>query len=184
LCALAMSAGSAHADDPFEAPPPAAGVMVAGPGVAQSLTGPTVWAILPWGGYGVGGRMMIPLGIPGVIRSPFVVDNFAIDVGADVLHWSYDYGYAPGGYGWTEVLVVGGFMWDFWFTNRFAIYPKAELGYALGWFSGFDGAGTRPTYGGFFIAGDAGVVYKLDAGLTLRAEIGSSGAKVGVAWLF
>ena len=115
---------------------------------AQSLRGPTVWGILPWNGVGVGGRMMLPLSIPGLLHSPSVHDNFAFEVGADLLHWSYDYGVpGPNGgtYSWTEILAVGGVMWNFWFNDRFALYPKVELGYAFGWFSGADFAG-RPGY--------------------------------------
>ena len=47
-----------------------------------------------------------------------------------------------------------------------------------------DSARSQPTYGGFFIAGDAGALYKLDNGLTLRAEAGSDGLKLGAGWLF
>jgi hypothetical protein len=145
------------------------------------VSGPTVWAILPWGGVGIGGRFTIPLGIPGVVHSSSVHDVFAVEVGADYLHWNHDY--ASGDYSWSEILAVGGFMWSFWLTDRFALYPKVDLGYALGWFSGYDDPG-RPTYGGFFISGDAGAIYKLNGGLSLRSEVGTDGLKAGVAWLF
>ena len=140
--------------------------------------------MLPWGGYGIGGRMMLPLPIAGVIHSPSVRDTFAVEVGADLLHWSYDYGFTPGGYSWTEILAVGGFMWNFWLTSQFALYPKIDLGYALGWFSGWNQPGPQPTYGGLFISGDVGAIYKLTNGLSLRAEVGSANLKLGVAWLF
>jgi hypothetical protein len=146
-----------------------------------AASGPTVWGILPWGGFGIGGRFMIPLGIPGVVRSSSVHDTFAVEVGADYLRWNHDY--VAGDYSWSEILAVGGFMWNFWLTDTFALYPKADLGYALGWFSGSDYPG-RPSYGGFFISGDAGAIYKLNSGLSLRGELGTDGLKAGVAWLF
>jgi hypothetical protein len=34
------------------------------------------------------------------------------------------------------------------------------------------------------VAGDVGALYKLDNGLTLRAEAGSDGLKLGAGWLF
>jgi hypothetical protein len=133
---------------------------------------------------------MVPLPIPSLLANTTasIRDNWDLEFGADLLHWSYDFG-APGNsfnYSWTEVLPVVGVMWNLWFTRNFALYPKLELGYAFGWFSGWDnGVGaSQPAYGGFFVAGDAGALYKLDNGLTLRAEAGSDGLKLGAGWLF
>jgi hypothetical protein len=181
---LTILTTAARADEPT--PPTAVSTSSPATGGAENLKGPSVWGILPWGGLGFGGRMMFPLGIQGVVHAPNIHDTFAIEAGADLLHWSYDYGVpGPGGgtYSWTEILAVGGIMWNFWFNDRFALYPKVELGYAFGWFSGFEYAG-RPSYGGFFISGDAGGIYKLNNGLSLRAEVGSDGLKAGVGWLF
>jgi hypothetical protein len=158
------------------------------PGSGPGLKGISVWGILPWGGVGVGARFAIPLGIPPLLSATSIRDSFAIEFGADLLHWSYDFG-APGdnfNYSWTEVLPVAGVMWDLWFNHNFAVYPKVELGWAFGWFSGWNGVAgdAQPTYGGFFIDGDVGALYKLGGGLTLRAEAGSDGLKLGAGWLF
>jgi hypothetical protein len=190
--ALAQTAAPA----PEAAPPPAlntsaptgAPTAVTG-GAAPSLTGPSIWGILPWGGFGVGGRFMIPLGIRPLLVNTPVRDSFALDVGADLLHWSYDFGLAGAGgfnYSWTEVLPVAGLMWNIWLNDRFAFYPKVELGYAFGWFSGWDGMNgvSQPAYGGFFWDGAVGAMYKLPAGVTLRAEAGYAGLKLGAGWLF
>jgi hypothetical protein len=133
---------------------------------------------------------MLPLPIPSLLANAntFLRDNWDLEFGADILHWSYDFG-VPGdsfSYSWTEVLPVVGVMWNLWFNRNFALYPKAELGYAFGWFSDWQTGttGAQPTYGGFFIAGDLGALYKLDNGLTLRAEAGSDGLKLGAGWLF
>jgi len=195
---LTMTAAARAADTPPpRAPPPALvaapaapaapTVVAAGPSFdAPSLRGPSVWGIVPWGGYGIGARMMFPLGIPGIVHAPNVRDTFGLEVGADLLHWSYDYGIPGNGfnYSWTEILAVADVMWSFWFSNQFALYPKLGLGYAFGWFSGWDSPGPRPTYGGFFVSGDAGAIYKLAGGLSLRAEVGSDGLKAGAGWLF
>ena len=158
------------------------------PGSGPGLKGASVWGILPWGGIGAGARFAIPLGIQPLLATTSIHDSFSIEFGADLLRWSYDFG-VPGdnfNYSWTEFVPVAGVMWDLWFNQRFALYPKVELGWAFGWYS--DWAGTagesRPSYGGFFIDGDAGALYKLTGGLTLRAEAGSDGLKLGAGWLF
>jgi hypothetical protein len=172
-------------------PPP----TVASPGTtsapaAPGMKGLSLWGIVPWGGYGAGARFMLPLPIPSLLANSgtSLRDTWDLEFGADILHWSYDFG-VPGesfSYSWTEVLPVVGAMWNVWFTRNFALYPKLELGYAFGWFSDWNtGSGaSQPTYGGFFVAGDAGALYKLDNGLTLRAEVGSDGVKLGAGWLF
>jgi hypothetical protein len=38
------------------------------------------------GGVGIGGRMMFPLGIAPLLRNTSIRDNFALEVGADLLH--------------------------------------------------------------------------------------------------
>ncbi len=150
---------------------------------APAMRGASVWGILPWGGIGVGARYMMPLPIPPLLSSTSVRDNFTLEFGADLLRWSYgqDTLYSSS-YTWTEVLPVVGMSWNFWFSDRFALYPKLEAGYAFGWLSNsIVGVGG---YGGTFVNGAGGLLYKLSGGLALRAEVGSSGLKVGAGWLF
>ncbi len=200
---LALAAGAllmilapmARAEDMAAPAPTSPPPTVASPGTtsapaAPGLKGLSLWGIIPWGGYGAGARFMLPLPIPSLLANSgtFLRDNWDLEFGADLLHWSYDFG-VPGNsfsYSWTEVLPVVGVMWNLWFNRNFALYPKLELGYAFGWFSDWNtGFGaSQPTYGGFFVAGDAGALYKLDNGLTLRAEAGSDGLKLGAGWLF
>jgi hypothetical protein len=193
---IAAAAGAAHAQQAAPPPPavssqpaptaPPAYAPPAAYGAAPSLKGPSVWGILPWGGLGVGARFMIPLGIPPLLANTALRDSFNLEFGADLLHWSYDYGSNVFNYSWTEVLPVVGMMWNIWLNQSFALYPKIELGYAFGWFSGWDNAygANEPVYGGFFWDGAAGALYKLNNGLTLRAEIGVAGLKLGAGWLF
>ena len=192
---LLMAAPAARAQDmaapaPTQPPPTVSSAGTASAPAAPGMKGLSLWGIIPWGGYGAGARFMIPLPIPSLLvnAKTSLHDNWDLEFGADLLHWSYNLG-VPGNsfrYSWTEVLPVAGVMWNVWFNQNFAIYPKLELGYAFGWFSDWNtGYGAnQPTYGGFFIAGDAGALYKLDNGLTLRAELGSDGLKLGAGWLF
>jgi len=153
---------------------------------APAMHGPSVWGILPWGGIGVGGRFMMPLNFPPLLRNTQFRDNFALEFGADLLHWSYSFG-APGfgfSYSWTEVLPVVGAMWNIWLNDRFAFYPKIEIGYAFGWFSDLGPNTAQASYGGAFADGAVGALYNLGGGLTLRAEAGFSGLKLGAGWLF
>jgi hypothetical protein len=143
-------------------------------------TGLTAWAGLPWGGWGIGGRYMMPLAIGSLLNSPAVRDTWALEFGMDYLRLGDSVG--PYDFHYNEILPVVGIMWDFWFSPNFAIYPKAELGYAFAWFSGDNTYGSG--YGGLFASGAGGALYKLGNGLTLRAEVGISGLKGGVAWLF
>ena len=192
---LLIAAPAARAEDMAAPAPTQPPPTVASPGstlspAAPGLKGLSLWGIIPWGGFGAGARFMLPLPIPSLLANSgaSIRDNWDLEFGADLLHWSYSYG-VPGNsfsYSWTEVLPVVGVMWNLWFTRNFALYPKLELGYAFGWFSDWNtGYGAnQPAYGGFFIAGDVGALYKLDNGLTLRAEAGSDGLKLGAGWLF
>jgi len=157
-----------------------------GNGGAPAMHGPSVWGILPWGGVGVGGRFMLPLNFPPLLRNTQFRDNFALEFGADLLHWNYNFGFAGFGYSysWTEVLPVVGAMWNIWVNDRFAFYPKLEIGYAFGWFSDLGNNMAQASYGGVFADGAVGALYNLSGGLTLRAEVGYAGLKLGAGWLF
>ena len=156
-------------------------------GAAAGPGGPTIWGILPWGGYGIGARYMIPLPITPLLTRTKFHDYWALEFGADIMHWNYDYGFGTTGYSysWTEIVPVVGMMWQFWINDSFAVYPKIELGYAVGWYSDTQGTTTGLSGGNhFYPDGTAGLLYKLGNGITLRAEAGYVGGKAGVAWLF
>ena len=155
---------------------------------AAGPTGPSLWGVLPWGGYGMGARYMMPLPITPLLTRTKFRDYWALEFGADILRFSYDYGLGNGAYSysWTEIIPVVGMMWQFWINDSFAVYPKIELGYAFGWYSDTNGASSGTLSGGnhFFPDGTAGLLYKLGNGITLRAEAGYVGGKAGIAWLF
>ena len=174
------------------APPPPALAAPGAParaqvGPADAPTGPSLWGILPWGGYGIGARYMIPVPITQILTRTRFRDYWALEVGADLLHFNYDYAFGTTGfsYSWTEVIPVVGMMWQVWLTDDFAVYPKVELGYAFGWYSDTNGTmGSLQGGNHFFPDGTAGLLYKIGNGLTLRAEAGYVGGKGGIAWLF
>jgi len=154
---------------------------------AAGPTGPSLWGVLPWGGYGMGARYMMPLPITPLLTRTKFRDYWALEFGADILHFNYDYAFGTSAYSysWTEIIPVVGLMWQFWINDSFAVYPKVELGYAFGWYSDTNGTTTGLSGGNhFFPDGTAGLLYKLGNGITLRAEAGYVGGKAGIAWLF
>lgn len=164
----------------YAPPPPTA---VAEPAAAAPPKGLSVWGIFPWQGYGFGARFMLPVGIQPILRGSGITDNFALEFGADFVHWTD--GYLNGtDYGVSHVTPVFGLMWNIWLLPQLAIYPKVELGYAVGWFTGWANTGSRPDANYVFWNLSGGLLYKVNSALTLRAETGYAGAKLGVGWLF
>jgi hypothetical protein len=156
-------------------------------GPAAGPGGPSIWGVLPWGGFGLGARYMIPLPITQLLTRTKFHDYWALEFGADILRFNYDYGLGASAYSysWTEIIPVVGMMWQFWINDSFAVYPKLEIGYAFGWYSNTNGASTGLSGGNhLFPDGTAGLLYKLGNGITLRAEAGYVGGKAGIAWLF
>ena len=147
----------------------------------------TLWGAVGYGGmYGVGVRFMFPVG-PSLLKLSNIRDQLAVELGVDYLRESYGY-FSYGNYSWSEILPVAGCMWQFWLLPNLAVYPKVDLGYAIGWLSGYDYCNgipncSNPSYGGFFWDISAGVMYTLGK-VALRAEIGNELVKGGVAFLF
>ncbi len=156
-------------------------------GGAPALKGPSVWGILPYSygaaGIGVGARFMIPLAIQPLLKNTNVRDNFSLEFGADYLRWSFDF-LGTNNYAVNEFLPAVGMAWNVWLNGNFALYPKVELGYQFVWLTGFPSGYPTPSYGGFYWDVAGGAMYKLNGGVTLRAEIGYAGLKAGVGWLF
>jgi hypothetical protein len=128
-------------------------------------------------GFGVGARYQKTLVPEGFIRNSSVTDDLGIEGSFEFRHHSWDDDWS-----YNEIDIAAGVVWNLWFTERFAAYPKLGLGYGFGWFSD-DYGQDESDYGGFFLLGAVGVLYKLDA-VTLRAEIGSQSLQLGVAFTF
>jgi len=180
-------APSPYAPAPAYAAAPPAGVAMNGGG-APALKGWSLWGILPYSygatGIGAGARFMIPLpGIQPLLKGSNVRDNFALEFGADYLRWSFG-NLTYSDYAVNEILPAVGFMWNIWLNDQLVLYPKVELGYRFAWVTGFPDGTPSPTYGGVYWDIGGGVMYKLGNGLTLRGEVGYTGLKGGIGWLF
>jgi hypothetical protein len=128
-------------------------------------------------GLGVGARYQKTIVPQGFIRDSEITDDLGIEGSFEFRHHSVDDDWS-----YNEIDLAAGVVWNVWFTERFAVYPKLGLGYGFGWFSD-DFGQDESDYGGFFLLGAAGVLYRLDA-VTLRAEIGSQSLQLGVAFTF
>ncbi|MGB8931849.1 MAG: hypothetical protein WCC48_11435 [Anaeromyxobacteraceae bacterium] len=153
-----------------------------------------------WGdsGVGIGARYQLPIVPQGILHAQ-VKDDIALDFGADFVHSNFGrfataYSYDPykGGYyftyddlTWNAIIPTVGILWDFWLTPQFALYPKLETGFAIGWWSAdfYTGYGySGPHANAFFLQAAAGAKVKLNNGLALKAEVGSGMLKLGVAF--
>ena len=178
-----LASAPAHAAQPARAP------------ATGELTG---WLILGAGvgyhdgydsGFGIGGRYRMPLVTEGVIRpnASGIRDTVDLEFGADLVRYDYSYRVAPYDYGytWTAFRPRVGVMWNFWFSPQFALYPKLDLGYQFGWFSGWNNAvGPSPGWSGAFLEPSIGMIWRFRPATSLRVEAGSEGLKVGLGFAF
>ena len=151
-------------------------------------SGVDVWGILGWGdGAGLGVGYHTPVVPEGLLHGTGsrVRDSLDLDLGVDWLsYWGYHVG--PNDYGWAQLNLHGGVRWDIWLTPEFAFYPKAGLGFGVGWYTGhWDPAfGDRRSIGGLYPEIALGAAWKARRDLTLRAELGAVGLKLGVGFEF
>ena len=125
-------------------------------------------------GVGVGARYQKTVAPEGLLHLPGVRDDVGIEGGADYAHYSFL------GFAYNEIAVLVGGVWNFWFLqDRLALYPKIDLGYRFGSWSGTSLGG----YGGLVFQGSAGVAYRVSR-LTLRAEAGSGSLRLGAGFSF
>jgi hypothetical protein len=127
-------------------------------------------------GFGVAARYQKTL-IRGIVLAhhPRFHDDMGIEVGPTLTHYSFDYGF--GTYSHTEFSLVAGWVWNFWFSDKFAAYPKLEIGYRFG------SDDNVPGIGGFEFIASAGAMYKIEP-VTLRAEVGSGELRLGAGMQF
>jgi hypothetical protein len=147
----------------------------------------SIWAVVdpgPYDGLGVGARYTLPIVPEGVLHSPSVRDELTLELGADFVRYSDRVGFPPGpfvDYSWNGFLAVAGGAWNFWFTPRFAAYPKLDFGWWYGWYSPSSPAPgfRRASFDGLFLQGALGVIYRFDR-VALRVEGGSGLVRAGV----
>ncbi|HEU4579751.1 MAG TPA: hypothetical protein VFS67_15940 [Polyangiaceae bacterium] len=129
-------------------------------------------------GLGVSGRYQYTVVPEGFLHSSSIRDDFGVEAAVDFFHYSWDLL----GYSWTynEVGLSASAVWNLWFSEQFAAYPRLGLGFAFGSFSDNTGFSAPGGYGGLFLVGGAGVLYEL-APVTLRAEVSNNYLGLGAA---
>jgi hypothetical protein len=186
LLALSATIAALHAA-PAEAQPRGGS---GAPGRGSNIL--SFWGVLdpgPVDGFGVGVRYMLPIVPEGILGHARVRDELTLEFGADFLHYNESFGYYGynADYNWNGFLPVLGATWNLWFTPRLALYPKLDLGYWVGSYSGWDdrynGYYTRHDFDGFFIQGALGLMYRLQS-VALRVEAGSGLLRIGAGFAF
>jgi hypothetical protein len=182
---VATLALAALAASPAAAAPPSMPLRSSAPGPGdRSLS---LWAVIdpgPYDGLGVGARYTLPIAPQGVLHSPSVRDEFVLELGTDFVRYSDRAGLPPGpfvDYSWNGFLAVAGGAWNFWFTPRFAAYPKLDVGWWYGWYSHWNPSPgfSRVAFDGPFVQGALGVIYRFDR-VALRVEAGSGLVRAGL----
>jgi hypothetical protein len=139
-------------------------------------------------GWGVGLRYKMPLAPRGVIgpNASNIRDEIDLEFGGDLVRYTYRYNTPPYDYRyeWTALRPRVGVMWEFWFTPQIALYPKLDLGYQLGWFSGWNAPIGSPDWNGLFLEPAIGFIWQFKPTTSLRIEAGSEGLKLGVGFAF
>ena len=144
----------------------------------------SAWGLLGYGGmYGLGLRYQKVVVADGFLKNANFKDELAVEGGLDYARQSSGWQ----GSNWTinYFRPAVGAMWNFWFNDNLAVYPKLDLAYAfasVSWPSGF-GNTSAYSYGGIQIEAAGGLMYRLP-GLALRAELGSSFLKAGAGLSF
>jgi len=115
----------------------------------------------------------------GWLRKGNVRDELGFEGGVDYMSYTID----P--YDWTLSLVevYGSVTWNVWLTEKFAVYPRAGLGYGV---ASLDTGGATPlvgSYSGIYGVGGLGALYDL-GGVRLRIEIANRDLNVGAAMTF
>ena len=163
------------------------------PGAYQSsgtgVSSLSLWGVLdpgPWDGAGAGFRVAVPIAPQGLLHAR-IRDELVLELGMDYVHYAAHLGWPYGAYdySWNGLLAVGGVAWNFWLTPQLALYPKLDLGFEYGWYHGWDtawgGYYDQHSYGGLFVQGAAGLIYRLHS-VDLRVELGTGLLRLGVGF--
>ena len=180
--ALLLSASPAEARS-------AASTSTSSSSSGSGLSSLSVWGVFdagPVDGAGVGLRLALPVVPQGLLHAK-VKDELVLEFGTDFVHYSDRVGYfgVYQDYSFNGILLVGGLAWNFWLTPQLALYPKLDLGYWTGWYSGWhDQYGyAHHDFSGLFVQGAVGLIYRLQK-VDLRLELGSGLLRLGVGFPF
>lgn len=140
-------------------------------------------------GVGLGGyyrHAIIPQGfLHGV---PSIQDALSVEGGIEFRTHSWNTGSAGQyGHSYSELAFHVSAVWDLWFTEDFAAFPKVGFGFGAGWSSrtGYNSAiAFNGSYGGgFYGIGGIGALYRLGS-MVLRADISNASIGMGAGLSF
>jgi hypothetical protein len=192
------SADPAQASIQAQTPPPAAPAAAApestGPATTPTSTmDHSISALFNLGygygfalGLGVGARYQWVLVPKGFLKLPSSMhDEFAIEPGFDYFHAGYSTG-IPGdtiSWNYNEFTPLVGAVWNFWLTDHLALYPKIDVGYRIGeWSGSINGqkvSVVNPNVFPVYFQAAAGVDYRIGM-FSLRAEAGWEALRAGI----
>jgi hypothetical protein len=138
-------------------------------------------------GFGIGGRYQFTVVPEGFITSPKIRDELGIEAGLDYFHLGWTANYGIGNYSWSynEFTPVVGVVWNVWFNDKLAIYPKIDLGYHIGSISAsYNGQAVDTTgvsFSALYFQGTGGIIYRVSDAVGLRAEAGWSSLRLGAS---
>ena len=113
-------------------------------------------------------------------------DEIGVEAGFDYFHAGYDAGTFGGEkvtWSYNEFTPVVGIVWNFWLTDKLALYPKIDLGYRIAsWSESVSGSGSvasaSPGFSALYFQGAGGIVYRAGP-VALRAEAGWEALRLG-----
>jgi hypothetical protein len=182
-----VTASASVTASPEQAPPSPDAIPIPADATMQYAVSGFAGVGYGWGlgvGYGLGARFQYDFLPKGVLHLPHGMhDEMGIEAGLDFFHVST--GYLVGdNENYNEFTPLAGWVWNFWLTDKLAVYPKLDVGYRIGLYSYTDSTGKTVSVNNHdvfpvYFEGAAGVVYKVGP-VALRGEVGWEALRVGI----
>jgi len=134
-------------------------------------------------GVGAGVRYQATIVPKGFLRKGNIVDDLGIEGGFDFLTFSDEIDSINLKTSVTEYRFAATAIWNVWFTDRFAAYPRVGLSFGLATIKINDDEVNDSSYGGIGPVYGVGAVYKFGA-LAVRAEFTGATTSAGLAITF
>ena len=146
LAAALLATTTVHAasDLPKKAGAAPTAVVTPAPGATLRRPAIALFGLYSWGGFGLGARVEWPLA-QNLIKE-VAYPNEIVGVGG-IEYYTQSYSLFTSNYRWNFVRIEAGAMWNFWFTDRFAVYPWSAW-VMTHWASGFGFARSAMTVNG------------------------------------